>query len=65
MENETKNLMLWIEDHKENLASYMPKENIVHQAVWGSRVMDNLTKGVKLGSVAAIDLACELLAQDQ
>jgi hypothetical protein len=65
MEIEIQNLISWIEGHRNELASYFPEQEITHKAIWGSRVMDNLTKDIKNGNKEAINLGCELIAKDQ
>ena len=62
---EQENLLSWIEEHRFSLTPYMPSEKIDHKGVWGGRVLDNLTKGIKNSEQSAIDLGCELIAKDE
>ncbi len=65
MEDELNNLIMWLEDNKVKISSYLPEKPIDHPVLSKTGIIENIIASVKNGNLNAIELACELTIQNK
>lgn len=58
------NLKAWIHQNEHRIMAYKGVANVGHDAIDSAHVIDEVVKGIRLGSLNAIELGCDFVIAD-